>query len=76
MEARRDARLSTTIGHEIFESLGDASNSLMSARGAFVQAHKRLDVLRRALNLEPMALAPIGKPQMRTAEIAAIAHAA
>ncbi len=59
--ARRDARLSTTVGHEIFENLSDASTALMSARGAFVQAHKRLDVLRRHLKLAPVATTPVDK---------------
>jgi len=67
--ARRDARLSTTVGHEIFESLGEASTALMSARGAFVQAHKRLDTLRRSLNLAPVASTPVDKSSAEAGEV-------
>ena len=72
VDARRDARLSTTVGHDIFESLGEASNSLMTARGAFVQAHKRLDTLRRALKLQPMASGPVDKDVVPHAVIQAV----
>lgn len=59
--ARRDARLSTTVGHEVFESLNEVCVAMTNARGALVQAHKRLDVVRRALRLTPVASAPIDK---------------
>jgi hypothetical protein len=70
--ARRDARLSTTVGHDIFESLGEASTALMSARGSFVQAHKRLDVLRKALKLQPVASTPVDKDIVQGASIHAV----
>jgi hypothetical protein len=62
IEARRDARLSTTVGHDVFESLNEVCGAMTNARGALVMAHKRLDIMRRALRLEQtVAEGPIDK---------------
>lgn len=61
IEARRDARLSATVGHDVFESLNEVCAAMTSARGALVQTHKRLDIVRRALRLGPVAEGPMDK---------------
>lgn len=62
VDARREAGLSTIVGHDIFESVNNASALITRARGEMVQAHRRITVVARALRLEPTASSPVAKP--------------
>ncbi len=62
IEARRQAGVSTTIGHDIFERIHNASGFITQARGEMILAHKRLGLMAKVMRLAPMLTAPVDKP--------------
>jgi len=59
---RTEANLSAVAGQDVFTALCEATSLLATARGAVVRGHHRLDALRRAMKLQPVAIGPVDKP--------------
>ena len=51
---RMEAAISAVSGQDVFEALCDATGQLAMARGSVVRGHNRLEVLRRAMRLDPI----------------------
>jgi hypothetical protein len=61
---RTEAALSAVSGQEVFAALSQATALLATARGEVVRGHHKLEVLRRAMKLEPVTAGPtdVNKP--------------
>lgn len=51
VRARTAHRLSATVGHSIFDAIGEANHAVIAARGQAVRGHKLLEQLARSLDL-------------------------
>lgn len=61
-EARMRAKLSATVGQEVFDSLVAAVASLNDARRHIVQTHKGLDAVKGSLGMRAVAFGSLSKP--------------
>ncbi len=66
---RTTAGLSAVAGQDVFAALCQATATLGVARGEVVLGHNRLEVLRRAMKLQPVtATGPADKPNQTVPE--------
>ena len=61
-EARADLRVSAVVGDDATRKVAEAISTLAAARGAIVEAHRELDVVKTQIGIRTKMIGVLDKP--------------